>query len=502
MKRLTRRQVAALRFCWREFWARPDVREPGAITGVGQLPPDEEHTFSVFIGGKGGGKTRSAAEWVHEEAMRIPGVMIHLFGPTHARAQATMVEDESGLLATAPPWVKLDWKKSKAGGVLRWPNGSRARIFSAESIDESRGSQCSRLWIDDPAAFGPHAMAALDNVLDGFRKRAPDGSEIRGVISTTPVDTPILRWILLGEHQQRKFSFRYSRCFSDDNRANLSEKHFREYWAENVGTEHELMNRFGTYDPLAGAKVFAGVDFAQARAAGPPAQLMELAVWVDPSLSTSTRSCEVGIVAAGVTYDGHVYLLEDASGKYGADAWPDLALNLLLKWQPIAATARLGVETNRGRDMLAGLLRSAQVIRQMRAGLPSFPTIPVTEVFVRKGKADRASPLPGYYRLGRIHHLPGLATLEQQLQALEDQPRGNTDRADAAVYAMLDLLGILERADGIAVGGAALPAAYGNATAPQGAIAVGPSPGNVPMPASAPLPAGVPFHFGRPAGWR
>lgn len=500
LSQLSVRQLATLRWCWEEFWARPDERDHDAVNGTGQLPPPGDFTWWGVVGGKGGGKTRACAEWVNREAMRLPGVRFHLLGATEQMARATMVEDESGILATAPPWAKIEWKPSIGGGQLRWVNGSTARVFSAEGVDVPRGSQCSRMWIDDPAAFGPKGMDTLVQLLDGFRKRAPDGSDIRGVISTTPVDSEILRWILSGEHKGRKFSFRYSRCTSDDNRSNLSPKYFTEHWAELEGTEQEFMNRLGKFDPFATAKVFANIDFSvpPVRVELGPERFRSVAVWVDPALSTSTRSCEVGLVAAGITYDGHVWLLKDASGVMGANEWPDRALELLDGWRGAADEAHLGVEINRGLNQPAEMLRMAEKIRRMRAGQPGVSFNEIREVFAHRSKAQRATPLPRLYRAGQVHHLPGLGELERQLRQLEDNSRAPLDRADAAVYCILDLAGALDEANSIPFGGSANRDDQPTAgPVPMGAVAVGPI-----MQQSHAQARPQSFQFTRPAGWK
>ena len=47
------------------------------------------------------------------------------------------------------------------------------------------------------------------------------------------------------------------------------------------------------------------------RVAQPPKRFKRVAVGVDPS----GGAAEIGIVAAGLGYDGHVYVLRDVSGR-------------------------------------------------------------------------------------------------------------------------------------------------------------------------------------------
>ncbi len=498
------RELAALQWAWREFWARPDRRSPTDPTeGEGQLAPAGRWTWWGSIGGRGSGKTRSAAEWVTEEAMRLGrGCIIHLVGATPDDARATMIEGDSGLATCAPPWAGFDFKSSVEGGVCTWRSGARARVFGADKPSKGRGPQCNRMWLDDPAAYGPKGLATLQQLLWGFRKRAPDGSEPRGVISSTPIESELMEWILGAEAARavgRKMNIVYSRSATDDNRANLSESFFEETIAEFAGTELEQQERFGRLDLSAARKVFAGVDFNAHRAVGVPERLMYVAIWCDPAVSTSTKACECGVVVAGMDYAGHVYLLEDLSGVMGATAssqhaaWPEVAIDAAVRWGTRADRVWLGVETNRGTNQPEGLLRSAEVIYRLRAGQPGVSVLEVRTIHTDKSKATRATPLPRLFQAGQVHLVGRFEELERQLRLLDDTPRQGRDRADAAVYAVLDLVGLLNMAR--AGGGVAMVA---------GAAAVAPTERVGPAPLASvvvgqPMAQPARFQFGAPA---
>ena len=486
------RRIAALRWAWREFWARPDEREPGATEGKGQLPPEQPWTWHAHIGGRGSGKTEAASRWVNEEAMRLGrGCVFHLVGATIDDARATMIEGDSGLLATAPPWAGIDFRPSVTGGTIRWRSGARGRVFSADRPAKGRGPQCSRMWLDDCAAWGHRGKDALDQLLFGFRRRAPDGSPPRGVISSTPIDTELLRWILSASSPRRS-RIVYSRSTTDENRANLSTEFFEQTLAEFEGTEEEQAERFGIVTLSGSRKIFAGIAFDAAPVlALAPERFLAIAIWIDPSVSTSTRACEVGLVVGGLTQAGHVYLLEDLSDQLDANAWPERVLDAADRWSPRCSTLHLGIETNRGGNQAVELLRSAEVIRRLRAGKPGVSVHEIRTVFASVGKGARATPLPRLYAAGRVHHVHGLGALERQLRALDDTVAPHRDRADAAVYCVLDLAGILDVARGgsaYAVGGEPMPSMPFTPIA-LGSINVGPL-------ASTPRP----FQFGVPGG--
>jgi phage terminase large subunit-like protein len=489
----TAEQIASLKHCW-PFWARPDTRAPGAAEGMGQLAPPPPWTWWANIGGRGSGKTRSCAEWVNAEAMRLGrGCVFHFLGATIDDARATMVEGTSGVLACAPPWAFGDtsaaWRPSVMGGTLLWKSGARARCFGADKPAKGRGPACNRFWIDDPAAFGPHGQEVLDQLLYGFRERAPDGTPPRGVISSTPIDSEILRWIMSGAEGKRQSKMVFSRSITDDNRGNLAPEYFSETLAEFAGTELEQQERFGRLDLANTPKVFSGIAFdAQpVRVEVVPERLDLLVVSIDPADSSSTRACEVGIIAGGLANTGHGYLLEDASGHLNSDQWPDAAWDLVERWADRCSRWRFVVEINRGTKDCS-LLRARELIRRLQRGLPGVSVCEIRTVTSRVNKAERAASLPLIYRAGQMHHARGLVEVERQLRALDNTGRGLLDRADAAVYCELDLFGLLDSSQpGQTIGGASMPfAALG--PRPQQAVAVGPMPSQGPrMTAAAPF---------------
>src|SRR5262245_44286404 len=83
--------ASALSSSWR-LTARPE-----------QLPPLGDWRTWLVLAGRGFGKTRTGAEWVHEQVTAGCG-RIALVAPTAADARDVMVEGESGILATAPEY--------------------------------------------------------------------------------------------------------------------------------------------------------------------------------------------------------------------------------------------------------------------------------------------------------------------------------------------------------------------------------------------------------------
>ena len=82
---------------WFEIWAHK-----------GQLPPElEGWRVWLMMAGRGFGKTRAGAEWIHRLASGKRGLRIALVGASIGDARSIMVEGVSGLLAVG----KSSWAR-------------------------------------------------------------------------------------------------------------------------------------------------------------------------------------------------------------------------------------------------------------------------------------------------------------------------------------------------------------------------------------------------------
>jgi phage terminase large subunit-like protein len=105
----------------------------------------------LLLGGRGAGKTRTAAElvryWVESGQARRVG----LIGATAADYRGTMILGPSGILSISPPWFRPKFEPSKRRPT--WPNGATAIRLSSEEPERARGLQFDRLWADELCAW-------------------------------------------------------------------------------------------------------------------------------------------------------------------------------------------------------------------------------------------------------------------------------------------------------------------------------------------------------------
>ncbi|MDE1903842.1 MAG: DNA-packaging protein [Alphaproteobacteria bacterium] len=386
-----------------EFWARPN-----------QLPPQGDWRVWLLLAGRGFGKTRSGAEFVRARVEAGLAARVALVGPTASDVRDVMIEGESGLLAiSGDDWRPL-YEPSKRR--LTWPNGAVALAFSADEPERLRGPQHDLAWCDELAAW--RYAAAWDNLLLGLRL----GGDPRAVVTTTPKPVKLVRDVLAspGTVVTRGSTF--------DNALNLApaflDSVVRRYRGTRLGRqelEAELLDdvpgALWSRDGIEAARVNAAPDLAR------------IVVAVDPAASSGEGADETGIVVAGLAHDGQVYVLDDLSGRMSPRAW---ALKAIAAYKKFAAD-RIVAEVNNGGDMVEATLRSVASDAPFRA------------VRASRGKAVRAEPVAALYEQGRVHHVGGFATLEDQLCGFTadfDRAASGTspDRLDALVWAVTDLM--------------------------------------------------------------
>ncbi|MBB6226616.1 phage terminase large subunit-like protein [Polymorphobacter multimanifer] len=391
-----------------------------ALSGTGtlrmaQLPPPGAWTIWTILAGRGFGKTRAGAEWVHGLAAERPR-RFALVGASLEAARTVMVEGESGLLARAPEGLGVEFLPSLH--QLNWENGSQARLFSGGDPDGLRGGQFDFAWGDEFAHW-PRAEAALTNLRLATRL----GEHPQLLLTTTPLPLPWLR-ALLSEP-----GVVVTRGRMRDNRANLPEGFLAALQARYGGTAVGRQEIDGEIiDSLEGALWSRGLLERQRRQVGDLPPLVRVVVAVDPPAGGVAAVC--GIVVAGLDGEGRGWVLEDASL---AGARPELWAQAVVEAAERHGADRVIAEINNGGDMVTSVLRAVDAV------------LPIQTVRAARGKVARAEPVASLYAQGRVFHMGSFPDLEDQLCGLMANgiyggPGASPDRADALVWALTALL--------------------------------------------------------------
>ena len=396
-----------------ELFARSD-QLPSASGATGK-----PWTTWLILGGRGTGKTRAGAEWIKGVALGrppfadVPQGPIALVGETLADVREVMVEGVSGLRAIHRPQDRPEWQASRRG--LVWPNGVIAQGFSAEDPESLRGPQFAAAWSDEIGKW-KNAEATYDMLQFGLRL----GVHPRQVATTTPRPTPLLKRLVCDPATV------ITRAATRANAMNLApaflEQVVRRYAGTRLGRQ-ELDGELIEDRPDA---LFPRLMIEAARIMERPRNLQRVVVAIDPPAG-GKRGGNCGIVCAGRSSDGTVYVLEDASVDAARpDQWAAKALKSYHAHEADALVA----EINQGGEMVAS------VIRSIDAG------VPVTPVRATRGKHIRAEPVAALYAQGKVRHAGVFPALEDQMCAFgPDGLSGgkSPDRLDALVWAVTAL---------------------------------------------------------------
>ncbi len=379
-----------------------------------QAPPPGVWRNWLLMGGRGSGKTRAGAEWIHEIASRgeKSALRIALVAETLGDAREVMVDGLSGIARIARhkrPEVEISRRR------LVWPNGAVAQLFSAEDPESLRGPQFHYAWCDEIAKW-KYAEETFDMLQFSLRL----GQDIRQVITTTPRPVPILKRLLADP------GTRLTRLSTLGNASNLAPGFIEALQARYGGTrlgrqelEGELMD--DREDALWRR------DQLEALTIRVREPLNRIVIGVDPPSGSGSQSV-CGIVVAGLDRLGRAVVLADCSVTGESPAgWAAAVVRAFRRFE----ADRVVAEVNQGGDMVGALLKSVDA------------TLPIRMVRATRGKFLRAEPVAALYEQGRVLHAARMTELEDQM--CDFGPDGlssgrSPDRLDALVWALTALL--------------------------------------------------------------
>lgn len=418
-----------------------------------QFAPAGHWTTWLIVAGRGFGKTRAGAEWVHKMAMEHPGCRIALVGRASGDATGTMIFGDSGIMSIAAPEDRPHYKVSTR--ELMWPNGSIATTFSAMEPDQLRGPQFHYAWADEAAAWKFVKDASGLNAWDNLKIATRLGRLPQLIATTTPKRTAFMIELLkefdeqeaakeAGTFDPDEGEIAITRGSTYDNAANLSSTYLADMTSKYEGTNIAMQELLGLMlDDKEGA-LWTPEEIELGRYMGDPAvfpwqKLPVRCVAVDPSVAENPRD-ECGIVVVGCTgqrelLKRHAYVIEDASLLGAPSVWTAEAVRLARKYNcPIV------VEGTQGQALVKDNFKSIA------------PDVTVHLVQATNSKKVRAEPVTLPYQQKRVHHVGHFDALELQLTTWDPEiSKRSPDRLDALVHGITALL--IKPPKGFAVGG-------------------------------------------------
>jgi len=375
-----------------------------------QIPSDGDWRVWLLLAGRGFGKTRSAAEWLAFEASRKRNTRWAIVAPTFADARDTCAEGVSGVVQILREYGTLkDYNRSIGEIVLT--NKSRIKLYSGEEPNRLRGPQFHGGWFDELASF--KYADAWDQYQFGLRL----GDRPQTVVTTTPRPVKLIKDLVARE------GIEIVRGSTFDNAKNLAETALAEMRLRYEGTRLGRQELYGEIvDDVDGALWTHAIIDQERVTEYPP--LMRIVVAIDPAVTSGDSSDETGIVVAGMTSDGHYYVLKDLTLRASPEKWARVAVQAFHDYN----ADRVIGETNNGGDMIELLLRQVDA------------SVPYKKVTATRGKLVRAEPVAALYEQRRAHHVGMFTELEDQMCNYTPDSNTSPDRMDAMVWAMHELM--------------------------------------------------------------
>lgn len=391
----------ALEYDW-GFWARPN-----------QLAPEGDWRTWLALAGRGFGKTEAGAQWIRR---RVEGGArsIALVAETQKDLEEVMV---ARLLKISPPDMmpKVRFKPVR----LTWPNGAQALGYNGTEPDQLRGPEFDTAWVDELAKYR-YARETWDMLQFTMRS----GVDPRVFVTTTPRPIPVLREIM------NDASTVITRGSTMDNAKNLAPAFMKAVVEKYAGTRlgrQELNAEM--LDDVPGALWTR--DMIDARRLKTAPDLRRIVIAVDPSGTSGAGNegvgDDIGIVAAGIGFDGRGYVLDDHSCNLSPDGWGRRVREVF----SLHKADRIVAERNFGGAMVEAVIKAQD------------KSLPVKVVTASRGKVARAEPISALYEQERVSHVGGFAELEDQMCAMTPSGyvgEGSPDRADALVWALTELM--------------------------------------------------------------
>jgi phage terminase large subunit-like protein len=401
-------------------------------------------THVLIYGGSGSSKTYTILTWLVLRAMQAPGTTHAILRFHFTDLQASIIDGTLPAVCKAISPARDVYEMHKPSGAWHAEFVGGSRIYfggldDAKRTEKILGQEHSTIYLNESSQISYSSFGKA-----GTRVRQPGPLPHKLVCDENPP--------LAGHWTERL----WIKGLDPDtgkplaNRADYAVQmmHPRDnpYLSDAYKARLERMSprdRVRFWDGLfaegsAGALwTYDSIEKARVEALSPTVTLSRVIVAVDPSGCRGPedkRSDEVGIVAVALGSDGAVYVLEDASGRYGPggdEGWGARVIQTAVKW---GADAIYG-ERNFGGAMVQHVVATARTTiggKEYNGAHFAFH-----EVNAASGKTARAEPVGTLTARGGVKFLGHFPELEDQLSKFTTAGyigEKSPDRADAFVW--------------------------------------------------------------------
>ena len=407
----------------------------------GQFPPVSEGWRTwLMMAGRGYGKTRAGAEWVHNLSQGAPR-RIALVSASIDEARSVMVEGVSGILSVARrERVKVIWEPSLK--QLTWPRGTIAKLYSGDHGDGLRGPEHHFAWCDELAKWGD-AESAWMNLQLGMR----GSPRARVLVTTTPRPMALLRRlradtknvVTTGGKTMDNLSlpvafieamvdaYGKTRVGRQELDGELIEDVEGSLWPRRLIEKCRFL-RDRPHSTGSGQASTGSVLPQDERFFGGRDCYDRVVVGVDPPVGVGEQCDACGIVVVARRGEEYFVLADESVQGLSPEGWARAVAQAAERW----SADRVVAEANNGGEMVRSCL--------VAAGATVRPKL----VHASRGKVARAEPIALRFEAGKAWFVGTFPALEDELAGLSigghyEGPGRSPDRADAMVWAITEL---------------------------------------------------------------
>lgn len=369
--------------------------------------PHPSKAVSMYIGGRGSGKTRAGAEWICHRACTEVGAY-GLIGPDYSHLITEILE----------PWIYemipeefRHWRGSIH--QLDLANGSRIKLYTAEKDGKVRGPNLMGKWLDEPAEmrFGP---AVWTNSQLATRISRPNGGPPQTFITGTPKRVQLMLH-LFETASKRPHAYHQSHGTMKDNIDNLNAEVVEELLSMYEGTNLGLQELDGIMVEDVEGALLTAAAIQKYRAEQPSNNPSLRAMSIDPGFSSSPTADEVGMLIGqriGHGPKAHAEVLDDFSTRGTPGSWGDRIVDKCEEYH-IDVIVYEGNMTKQWLDETI-----TETFRKRGVKMPRLES-----VHSKKSKWARAEPVAALCEKGRYRMVGSFGKLESELTSwIPDTP--------------------------------------------------------------------------------
>jgi phage terminase large subunit-like protein len=418
-----------------------------------ELTPAQDRAMDMLIsdarhcalgGGSRSGKTFLLVRAVVIRALKAPESRHALFRFRFNAIKASIIYDTlpKVLKLCFPQLPSVESMLNKSDWFLKLPNGSEiwfGGLDDAERVEKILGQEYATIYFNECSQIPWHSV---ETALTRLAQNTNGALALKAYYDFNPpskVHWTFLRFVEKKNPESKQpeknpHLFGFYLINRADNKNNLAP----EYLEFLDGLSPKKRDRFllGRFADDSDGALWTVELLEQNRILdGNIPEYLRIVIAIDPSGCSGpddVRSDEIGIAVCALGTNGHGYLLEDLSGKYGPETWADIVNEAYLRHN----ADRVVGEKNFGGDMVRAVLQAKN------------PDLPYAEVTATRGKVVRAEPISALYEQGKIHHVGYFHEAEDQLCSMTMagyQGLKSPDRGDSIIWGFTELFPKLTR---------------------------------------------------------